>query len=178
MRHPEKKAVAVFGSSAAPEGGAEYELAQAVGQRLAELGYAVVNGGYGGTMEASARGAREAGGQTIGVTCSFWRDHANPYIGRCVQTDDLWQRIDTFLAIAEGGFVALPGSTGTLLELAAAWEAACIGSGTRRPIVCVGEFWRPLVEMMAAQRPACRKPVSFVEGAEELERFFPATTIR
>ena len=142
------------------------------------MGYTVVNGGYGGTMEASARGAKDAGGNTVGVICSIWKSRANRFIDRCVQVDDLTTRVATLLQLGTAGYVAMPGATGTLRELVTAWEAACIASGTRRPIVCVGEFWRPLVEMMAAQRPACRKPISFVEGAEELERFFPATTIR
>jgi uncharacterized protein (TIGR00725 family) len=171
-------AVAVFGSSDPSEGEPEYELARSIGRKLAELGYAVVNGGYGGTMEASARGAREAGGEAIGVTCSFWRDRANPYIGRIVRTEDLWQRLAALLETSVDGCVALPGSTGTLLELAAAWEMMGKKMLPRRPLVCVGGFWRALAEMMTSARPGTEKLLSFVEGSEELERFFPPVQIR
>jgi uncharacterized protein (TIGR00730 family) len=169
--------VSVFGASNPAEGSAAYELARAVGRRLAELGYAVANGGYSGAMEASARGAKEAGGTTIGVTCSIWRSRANRYIDRCVQTDSLAARVATLLELGTSGYVVLPGATGTLRELATAWEAMCLPAAARRPLVCVGRFWRPLVEMMAAARPGCQEAVSLVERAEELERFFPATRV-
>ena len=168
------KAVAVFGASDTAEGTAAYEMARSVGRKLAELGYAVVNGGYGGTMEASARGAAEAGGTAVGVTCSIWKMRANRFIGRCVQTSSLPERLATLLDMGRCGYVVLPGGTGTLLELAMAWELMCKRMGPRRPLACVGAFWRPLVEMMAAQRPGCEEFVAIIERADELERFFPA----
>ena len=171
------RTVAVFGAYDAAEGSAAYELARSVGRKLAELGYAVANGGYGGVMEASARGAKEAGGATIGVTCSLWKTRANRFIDRCVQTDSLAQRVATLLELGTGGYVALPGATGTLRELATAWEAMCLHPDARRPLVCVGGFWRPLVEMMTAARPGCEEVVSLVETAEELGRFFPAASV-
>jgi hypothetical protein len=128
-------------------------------------------------MEASARGAKEAGGTTIGVTCSIWQTRANRYIDRCVQTDSLTQRVAALLELGTGGYVALPGATGTLRELATAWETACLQPSGWRPIVCVGRYWRPLWDVMAAGRPGCEKAVSFVDRAEELVRFFPAATI-
>ena len=128
-------------------------------------------------MEASARGAREAGGATVGVTCSIWKGRANRFIDRCVQTEDLWRRVASLLEIATGGCVVLPGATGTLLELAAAWELMCKRMCPRRPIVCVGGFWRPVVKTMASARPGCEEFVSVIEAAEELARLFPARTV-
>jgi hypothetical protein len=171
------RVVAVFGAYDPVEGSAAYELARAVGRRLAELGYAVADGGYGGAMEACSRGAKEAGGTTIGVTCSLWKSRANRYIDRCVQTDSLAARVATLLELGTSGYVALPGATGTLRELATAWEAMCLQASARRPLVCVGAFWRPLIEMMASARPGCEEVVSLVEGPEELEFFFPAARI-
>ena len=55
--------VAVFGSSQTEPGSAEWEDARRAGARLAEEGYAVITGGYGGTMEAVSNGAAEAGGR-------------------------------------------------------------------------------------------------------------------
>jgi len=61
-------------------------LAEQTGRALAELGYVVANGGYGGTMEASARGAKQAGGRTIGVTCSIWKSRPNAYLDEVITT--------------------------------------------------------------------------------------------
>jgi len=63
-RSPEAQAVAVFGSSEPQPGEVAYEAARGLGRALAGRGLIVVNGGYGGVMEASSRGAREAGAAT------------------------------------------------------------------------------------------------------------------
>ena len=74
------RSVAVFGSSEPAEGDTLYDTARRLGGLLARCGYRVVTGGYGGVMEAACRGAREAGGATVGVTCSIFRDRTpNPY---------------------------------------------------------------------------------------------------
>ena len=165
--------VSVFGSNAS-EGGASGEaLAEAVGRKLAELGYAVANGGYGGTMEAGSRGAARAGGHTIGVTCSLWRSKPNPHLCEVIETDCLADRVRKLAEIASGGFVVLPGGTGTLLELAWVWEAMAKKFMPPRPLVCMGEFWRPLVETIASVRGAHAERVSFAAAADDLERFFP-----
>jgi len=65
---PNKRCIiAVFGGSRTPPESAEYAQAYTVGKLLAQRGWVVMNGGYQGTMEASARGARENGGRTIGM---------------------------------------------------------------------------------------------------------------
>ncbi len=61
--------VSVFGGSQPKEGDAAYTEAQELGRLLAERGHTVLTGGYIGTMEAVSRGANEAGGHVIGVTC-------------------------------------------------------------------------------------------------------------
>ena len=88
------RVVSVFGSGAenCGEGDQGYQDALDVGRVLGEAGYAVVNGGYGGTMEASARGASEGGGAVIGVTCSVWRSKTeSPVRSSCVfEMDTSW----------------------------------------------------------------------------------------
>ena len=165
--------VSVFGSNDAVQGEPAYETARAVGRQLAERGYVVANGGYGGTMEASARGAKEGGGRTIGVTCSVWRLSANAYIDDTLVTESLLERVAALIELGAAGYVALPGATGTLLELASAWEQMAKGLLARRPLVCVGRFWRPVVEVMSSAKPRCADFVSVVSGAAELARFFP-----
>src|SRR5512143_3965531 len=88
------KRVAVFGGSQVDRDSDRYREAYEVGARLARAGITVVNGGYTGTMEASARGAREAGGRVIGVTSTFFPDRdVNEYIDEVIPTDDLYSRI-------------------------------------------------------------------------------------
>jgi len=165
-------AVSVFGSNDAREGGADYETARAVGRILAQLGYDVANGGYGGAMEASARGAKEAGGRTIGVTCSVWSPSANAYIDETIVAADWVQRLTKLVEIGRGGYVVLPGATGTLVELAVVWEQMCKKLLARRPVVCVGEFWRPVIETISRAGPKAVGIVSFVPAADGLRRFF------
>jgi len=125
-------------------------------------------------MEASAAGAKAAGGRTIGVTCSIWKSAANRFIDRSVQTDGLPQRVQRLIELGTAGCVVLPGATGTLVELATVWEMTCKRLRPRRPIVCVGRHWRPLVEMMASARPGCERFVAMIERPDELEQYFPA----
>ena len=177
MTGRDDRVVAVFGSGDAAAGEAAYEQAVAAGRTLAQLGYTIANGGYGGTMEAAAKGAAEAGGQVIGVTCSVWPGRANRYAQRVVVTSDLAERVARLVELGRCGYVVLPGATGTLAELAHVWERMCKGLLPRRPLVCVGEFWRPLVEMMAAARPQSAEFVAIVGAAAELAEHFPAAGV-
>jgi uncharacterized protein (TIGR00730 family) len=142
--------VAVFGSSAAPP--EDLERARRLGRALAEAGFGVLNGGYGGTMEASAAGAREAGGRTVGVTCRTFnfRSGANPHIQEVVEAESLTARIETLLNRA-AAYVVLPGGNGTLAELSLAWEHVRKGllPGGARPIVAWEKPWRGVVEALA-----------------------------
>jgi len=174
------RVVSVFGSGLARVGQPAYRQAMAVGRKLAELGYAVANGGYGGTMAAAAQGASRAGGKVIGVTCSIWSSQPNPYLDRVISTGSLPERIQTLIELGRSGYVVLPGATGTLAELAWVWELAFKGllarapDGRDRPIVCVGRFWQPLMEMMDSQRPGGSSRVAVVSDAGELGSYFPA----
>ncbi len=177
MAAESSRIVSVFGANDPVEGSEPYTVARAVGGQLAELGYVVANGGYGGTMEASGRGAKESGGETIGVTCSIWKTTPNAYIDRIEQTSSFSERLDRLIELGGGGYVALPGATGTLVELAVAWELACKGGGDQspRPIICVGRFWAPLLEMISSVRPAARQYVRLIESPAELRDILPPT---
>lgn len=160
--------VTVFGSNDAAEGGAAYEEARAVGRVLAEMGFAVANGGYGGTMEAAARGAAEAGGHTIGVVCTVWSSRANRHIRQVVVTGSPMERLARLIELGTGGYVVLRGATGTLAELAMVWEQTAKGLLPRRPIICVGDFWRPLLGLMSAERPGTERFVTAIDRPEGL----------
>ena len=109
--------VAVIGAATASE--AEYSAAQALGQALAEVGAIVVCGGYGGVMEAAARGATEAGGLTVGILRGSRAEDANPWIQVPLPTGLGEARNALVVAGAEVA-VAVGGAWGTLSEIALA----------------------------------------------------------
>lgn len=146
-----RRVITVFGTSKAADDDLIFETTETLGRMLAENGYAIANGGYGGTMLAGAKGAAEAGGHVIGVTCTaFKRSKANKYVKEEIPTASLEQRLAKLIELGDA-YIVLPGGTGTLLELADVWEHKNKGlSNAEKPIILIGSFWRPLLEMMAA----------------------------
>jgi hypothetical protein len=146
------KTVTLFGSSLPVEGSKAYVQAQRLGRLLAEAGYAVCNGGYSGLMEASARGAREAGGHTVGITCVIWPRPANPFILEEVRTRSFPERLMTLIERGDA-YIVLPGGTGTLAELALCWEMMNKGSlsrtvGGRKPLLVMAPYWQPVIDCL------------------------------
>jgi uncharacterized protein (TIGR00730 family) len=141
------KVITVFGSSRPTMGDKEYQLAYEVGKQLSLAGFTVCNGGFGGIMEASARGAREAGGKTVGVTFDIKGRLANPWIDENIHVPALVDRMMKLLELGDA-YVVLKGGTGTLLELAAAWEFINKGLLAEKPIVIIGDFWQNVVETL------------------------------
>ena len=140
--------VAVFGSSAPVEGEPLYELAREIGAALARAGHLLISGGYGGVMEGASRGAREAGGDTIGVTCrTFPTRTPNAWIVREIPTDDLWQRTRVLVDSADA-FVVLAGKAGTLAEIGFLWALDRAGALRGKPILAVGPAWGGLLRYL------------------------------
>jgi len=137
--------IAVFGSSEPLQGEPLYEEARRVGTLLVTAGYGVVTGGYGGVMEAASRGATEAGGRAVGVTCAIFSHRTpNPFLTERRHTEDLIER--TAVLVAAGrGFVVLHGKSGTLAELTLLWALHRAGSLGPRPVVLLGDAWRPFL---------------------------------
>ena len=162
------RGVAVFGSSEPQEGEALYEQARQVGSLLAARGFTVVNGGYGGVMEAASRGAREAGGEALGVTAEIFssRGGGNEYLSREIVEPDLFLRTRT-LVEQSGGFVVLAGKSGTLAELSFLWALHRAGQLGGRPVVLLGEIWPGLV--------ATLRDSGILEPAQEQITLFAAT---
>lgn len=159
----DERIVSVFGTGRARPGEPAYALAEQVGRALALAGFAVANGGYGGTMHAAAKGATDAGGTVIGVTCSAFESSANEYVTREIVTASLEERLNTLVRLGQA-YVVLPGGTGTLLELAMVWELKNKGFLDRaKSIILVGQFWRPLVDLVVADDPRCARSVAFAE---------------
>lgn len=162
-----EKTITIFGTSSAKRGGSTYELAKEIGKRLAEAGFTIANGGYGGTMLAAAEGASQAGGETIGVTCTAFASVVNKYISREIATASLDERLDTLIKLGNA-YVVLPGGTGTLLELAKVWELKNKGFLSEdKPVIIMGDFWEPLVELIAA---ADADSMRFIQHAGDVEQ--------
>lgn len=137
--------VTVFGSARFDENNEYYQLAQTVGKKLAQSGYATMTGGGPGIMEAANRGAREGGGLSIG--CNIELPHEqfpNPYLDLFVDFKYFFVR-KVMLVKYSDAFVVMPGGLGTLDEV---YETAVLiqtGKIERFPIIIMGkEFWEPM----------------------------------
>jgi uncharacterized protein (TIGR00730 family) len=140
------KAIAVFGGSRVERGSRRYAEAERVGALLARAGFTLINGGYTGTMEASAKGAREVGGRVIAVTSSLFSDNVlNEFVDEEISTDDLYNRIRE-LIVRGDGYVVLRGSIGTLAELGILWNLASLEPGFKKPIVLLGDSWKNVIQ--------------------------------
>ena len=139
------KIVTVFGSSGPRPGDDQYTQAQMLGMALAENGFVVCSGGYAGVMEAVSRGAKAAGGRTLGITARFFRSRPNAWIDEEIRVPTWQERL--FELVRRGqGYVTCPGGTGTLVELAVVWEMLNKGVMKKKPIAVFGDFWRPVIE--------------------------------
>lgn len=140
------KIITIFGSSKPVEGENEYEFARKLGYELGKLGFTICNGGYFGTMEATARGAKEANAKTIGITVAPFEGKANKWIDEEILAKDLFERLRILIEKGDG-YVALSGGTGTLVEISIVWEMMNKDLIDKKPFVVVS-FWKPIVEIM------------------------------
>ncbi len=171
----QKNIITVFGSSRPKRGEREYTLAEQLGKELGQAGFILCSGGYAGVMEASARGAKEAGAETIGVLCNaFSGKRANPWVDTVIMEESLITRMMKLIDIAHG-YVILKGGTGTLLELAAVWELMNKGIMAEKPILVLGDFWKGVVSTLKEElawegAEDCTKFVTVVQTPEECAR--------
>jgi hypothetical protein len=142
-----RPAVSVFGSARVREDDPVYKEAREVGRRLAEAGFAVVTGGGPGAMEAANRGAREAGGISVGFNIELPHEqHENPYLDIALTFRHFYARKTMFVKAAEG-FVIFPGGFGTLDELFEALTLIQTGKVLHFPVVLFDRnYWRALLD--------------------------------
>jgi uncharacterized protein (TIGR00725 family) len=146
---------------ASPE---EERAAEAVGRGLAEAGAVVVCGGLGGVMEAACRGAKPAGGTTVGILPGTRREDANRYVDIAIATG-LGELRNGLVVRAADALVAVGGEFGTLSEIALAlkagktvvalggWELARAGE----PVDAIAKATSP-ADAVARALAACRLP--------------------
>ncbi|MEJ2718462.1 MAG: TIGR00730 family Rossman fold protein [Deltaproteobacteria bacterium] len=144
--HP---AVTVFGSSRVPEDDPVYESGRQVGRMLAEAGFTVITGGGPGAMEAANRGAKEAGGKSVGLCIELPQEQAaNPYADIRVDFRYFFVRKVMFVKYAVA-YVILPGGFGTMDEL---FEALTLIQTMRIrpfPVILLGkDYWEGLASWL------------------------------
>jgi uncharacterized protein (TIGR00725 family) len=135
--------VAVLGSARLGESDPAWAVGHELGRLLADAGFQVMTGGYGGLMAAVSRGAHEAGGHVIGLPMTAWTHLApNEWNAELVWAEDYPQRLAEMLSCR--AVVALDGGIGTLSELAVVWSARQTENGAP-VLVAVGDRWRRIL---------------------------------
>jgi uncharacterized protein (TIGR00730 family) len=141
--------VTVFGSARTPEAHPHYSAARAIGAGLAQMGFTTMTGGGPGIMEAANRGAREAGGRSVGCNIELPHEQQpNPYLDRWITFRHFYVR-KVMLVKYSYAFIAMPGGFGTLDEL---FETATLVQTKKMepfPVVLVGrDYWQPLFDFL------------------------------
>jgi uncharacterized protein (TIGR00730 family) len=153
----ESATVAVLGSASIEQTDQRWQDARALGRALAERGWTVLTGGYGGLMGAVAEGARAAGGHTVGLPMTEW-EHLTPHAANAELrwSADYAERVAHLLSADVA--IALPGGVGTLAEASLIWAAAQTEPDAAQ-LVLVGDAWRQLIDQLGR---------SFVIAPEDL----------
>jgi uncharacterized protein (TIGR00730 family) len=141
--------ISVFGGAQPQPDSPEYEEARALGGLLAQRGHTVLTGGYIGVMEAVSRGAHEAGGHVIGVTCEdieAWRKVSkNQWVKEEWRKKSLMERLGALIEGCDAA-IALPGGVGTLAEISIMWNLMVVEALHRRPLILVGSGWQSTLD--------------------------------
>jgi uncharacterized protein (TIGR00730 family) len=141
--------VTVFGSARFKEDHRYYALARELGASLARYGFTVMTGGGPGIMEAANRGAKEAGGRSIGCNIRLPHEqHPNPFLDLMVEFRYFFVR-KVMLVKYSYAFVALPGGFGTMDEIFEAATLIQTGKMKDFPVVLMGlDYWKPLMTFL------------------------------
>jgi len=137
--------ITIFGGARPAPATPAYLEAYELGKLLATAGHAVLTGGYRGTMEAVSRGASEAGGHVIGVTCGeVEASHGvrvNAWVKEERHFETLRERLDGLIYGCDAA-IALPGGPGTLTEIALTWNLMIVAAIQPKLFILVGAGWQ------------------------------------
>jgi len=144
------RCVTVFGSARFDEDHAYYQMARNLGRRLAEEGFVVMTGGGPGIMEAANRGAKEAGGLSLGCNIQLpMEQKPNPYLDRFVEFEHFFVR-KVMLVKYSCAFVVMPGGFGTLDEMFETLTLIQCHKIDQFPMVAMGTaFWGAIREFVS-----------------------------
>jgi len=142
-------AISVFGSARTKPTDPFYALAESVGRALAEAGFAVITGGGPGAMEAANKGARDAGGVSVGLGIELpFEQGLNQYVDLGVNFRYFFARKTMFVKYGQG-FIVLPGGFGTFDELFEAVTLVQTQKVTSFPLVLIGtSYWGGLLDWL------------------------------
>ncbi len=163
-----EKIVTIFGGAKCAEDSPEYLEARKLGGRLAEAGFTICTGGYLGVMEAASRGAREKGGRVLGIVMNQFKHEPNRFLTEKVATDHFYDRLQNLITRSVG-FVALRGGMGTVTEISLVWNKLTTGVLGRRPLVLVGDCWKPVVDAWRTYLVVSESDISFLEFASDAD---------
>lgn len=142
-------AIGVFGSARTAPDHPYYAMAEEVGAKLVQAGFAVITGGGPGAMEAANKGASEAGGVSVGLGIELpFETGLNRWVDKGINFRYFFARKTMFVKYAQG-FVVLPGGLGTFDELFEALTLRQTGKITQFPIVLLGtSYWSGLLDWL------------------------------
>ena len=148
----DRPAVTIFGSARVSESSATYEAARETAGLFAQAGLAVVTGGGPGVMEAANRGARDAGGLSVGFNILLPHEQGlNPYCDIALTFKHFYARKVMFVKAAEG-FVIFPGGFGTMDELFESLTLIQTGTIGSFPVVLFDrDYWGEMIEWIRAE---------------------------
>ncbi|MFZ5585360.1 MAG: TIGR00730 family Rossman fold protein [Thermodesulfobacteriota bacterium] len=141
------KGVSIFGSARVKPGSDVYRMAEDLGRRLVEAGFAVITGGGGGVMEAGNKGAAEAGGHSVGLNIELpFEQRPNPYANARLSFRYFFVRKVIFVKYSVA-YIVMPGGFGTLDELAEALTLIQTQRIRPFPVVLMGgDYWSGLMD--------------------------------
>jgi uncharacterized protein (TIGR00730 family) len=163
-----ERIVTIFGGSKCAADSDEYRDALDLGARLAKEGFTICTGGYLGVMEAASRGARDVGGRVFGIVMNQFKHEPNRYLTDKVATDHFYDRLQNLITRSVG-FVAMRGGMGTVTEVSLVWNKLTTGVIGPRPLVLVGEFWKPVVETWQKYLVVSDEDVSYLDFAADAD---------
>ncbi|MEO8513791.1 MAG: LOG family protein [Ignavibacteria bacterium] len=141
------KIITSFGSAFIKPNELLYSQAEEIGKYIAEAGHTICSGGYYGTMEAISKGAKSAGGKTIGISVKGWENKVNHFIDEDVMAENLMERILKLINIADA-YIIFKGGTGTLLEISAALELMNKKAMPEKRMIFYSGFWRNVIDVL------------------------------
>ena len=163
-----ERIITIFGGSKCGQDSPEYIEAKELGRRLAEAGFTICTGGYLGVMEAASKGAREAGGRVYGIVMNQFKHEPNRYLTDKVATDHFYDRLQNLITRSLG-FVALRGGMGTVTEISLVWNKLTTRVLEPRPLVLLGDAWKPVVDAWTKHLVVSDSDLSFLDFADTAE---------
>lgn len=159
-----ERIVTIFGGAKCAEGSAEYAEARRAGELLVERGFTICTGGYLGVMEAASRGARERGGRVLGIVMNQFKSEPNRYLTDKVASAHFYERLQNLITRSVG-FIAIRGGMGTVTELSLVWNKIQTRVIEPRPLVLLGDCWRPVVACWREHLAVSEADISLLDFA-------------